>query len=177
MANRDRDLQPVVIGAGRRTQKDGSGEKSLRDLIAAAVKTAVAAATHGLPPSASASLVGKIDNVGCPGTFLDEMCQRVGSESPYPNLPAAVARAVGASVSVDGCLTTGPSGNTPQAFVNHFAEKIAAAQLLERNIVPLVQRGLVKPCVHAVLPLEKVGEAHTRAAANEGIGKFVLQVS
>lgn len=58
-----------------------------------------------------------------------------------------------------------------------LAEKIAAAQLLERNIVPLVQRGLVKPCVHAVLPLEKVGEAHTRAAANEGIGKFVLQVS
>ena len=126
MANRDRDLQPVVIGVGRRTQKDGSGEKSLRDLIAAAVKTAVADATHGLPASAAASLVGKIDNVGCPGTFLDEMCQRVGSESPYPNLPAAVARAVGASVSVDGCLTTGPSGNTPQAFVNHFAEKIAA---------------------------------------------------
>lgn len=58
-----------------------------------------------------------------------------------------------------------------------LAEKIAAALLLERNIVPLIARGLIKPCVHAVLPLRDVAEAHTRVAANEGVGKFVLEVS
>ena len=58
-----------------------------------------------------------------------------------------------------------------------LAEKIAAAQLLSNNIVPLIERGLIKPCVHAVLPLHQVGEAHTRVAANEGVGKFVLEVS
>lgn len=57
-----------------------------------------------------------------------------------------------------------------------LAEKIAAAQLLERNIVPLIQRGQIKPCVHAVLPLRDVAEAHTRVAANEGVGKFVLEL-
>ena len=112
----------------RRARKDGGGERNLRDLIAATVKLAVADATDGLPASAAASLVAKIDNVGCPGTFLDEMCHRVNAESPYPNLPAAVARAVGASIGADGCLSSGPSGNTPQAFVNHFAEKIAAGR-------------------------------------------------
>lgn len=57
-----------------------------------------------------------------------------------------------------------------------LAGKIAAAQLLEKNIVPLIERGLIKPCVHAVLPLASVAQAHTRVAANEGVGKFVLQV-
>jgi NADPH:quinone reductase-like Zn-dependent oxidoreductase len=57
-----------------------------------------------------------------------------------------------------------------------LAEKIAAAQVLECNIVPLIERGLVKPCVHAVLPLAKAREAHTRVGANEGVGKFVLEI-
>ncbi len=58
-----------------------------------------------------------------------------------------------------------------------LAEKIAAAHILSHHIVPLITRGLIKPCVHAILPLRDVGEAHTRVAANEGVGKFVLEVS
>src|SRR5262249_48243834 len=55
-------------------------------------------------------------------------------------------------------------------------EKIEAARVLERNIGPLLERGLIEPVVDCVLPLDRAGEAHDRMISNEGFGKIVLSV-
>lgn len=53
-------------------------------------------------------------------------------------------------------------------------EKIAATQLLARNLAPLVESGALRAVVDAVLPLESAREAHERMAKNETFGKIVL---
>jgi putative PIG3 family NAD(P)H quinone oxidoreductase len=55
-------------------------------------------------------------------------------------------------------------------------EKILAAQVLARNIAPLVASGAFKPIIDKVLPLAEAGEAHKRMASNESYGKIVLSV-
>jgi len=55
-------------------------------------------------------------------------------------------------------------------------EKIAAAQVLDRNIVPLIERGLVKPIVDKVFPLDRAGDAHAFMESNSSFGKIVLAV-
>lgn len=55
-------------------------------------------------------------------------------------------------------------------------EKIALARVLEARIGPLVARGLVRPVVEDVLPLERAADAHARLEANDTFGKIVLRV-
>jgi NADPH2:quinone reductase len=55
-------------------------------------------------------------------------------------------------------------------------EKIAATQAFARHVVPLFERGVLRPVVDRVLPLEKAAEAHAAMAANDGFGKIVLEV-
>jgi NADPH:quinone reductase-like Zn-dependent oxidoreductase len=55
-------------------------------------------------------------------------------------------------------------------------EKILAAKLLARAIVPLVVAKKLEPVIDAVLPLEKAAEAHDRMSSNEGFGKIVLTI-
>lgn len=54
-------------------------------------------------------------------------------------------------------------------------EKIAATQAFARDVLPLVAQGKVKPVVDAVLPAERVREAHERMERNESFGKLVLR--
>lgn len=122
------DRQPVLVGVGRFTARGGTSD-SLAELVARAVRLAIADACDALPPSAATSLTAAIDAVACPGTFLDLTCERAGLPKPYPNLPASVAKAVGASIAPDHCFTTGPSGNAPQAFVNSLASRIAEGRV------------------------------------------------
>jgi NADPH:quinone reductase len=53
-------------------------------------------------------------------------------------------------------------------------EKIAATQAFARDVLPLVAAGKVKPVVDAVIPAEKVREAHERMERNDSFGKLVL---
>jgi NADPH2:quinone reductase len=53
-------------------------------------------------------------------------------------------------------------------------EKIAAAQAFARQVVPLFERGLLRPVVDAVLPMTRVREAHQRMEANATFGKVAL---
>ena len=53
-------------------------------------------------------------------------------------------------------------------------EKIAAMRTFEREVVPLLARGLVKPVIDRTFPLAEAGAAHEYMAGNEGFGKIVL---
>lgn len=52
--------------------------------------------------------------------------------------------------------------------------KIAAGQVLKRNITPLVAKGAFQPIVDRVLPLEKAADALDAMASNTTFGKIVL---
>ncbi len=54
-------------------------------------------------------------------------------------------------------------------------EKIAATQAFAREGLPLLERGLVRPVVGEVLPVEAVGDAHVRMAEDRTFGKIVLR--
>jgi NADPH:quinone reductase-like Zn-dependent oxidoreductase len=55
-------------------------------------------------------------------------------------------------------------------------EKIAAAQLLSKNLVPLIEQGKIKPIIDKVFPLEKMGEAHALLESNSTFGKIVVTI-
>lgn len=55
-------------------------------------------------------------------------------------------------------------------------EKIAAMRLFETQVVPLFARGLLKPVIDQVMPLERAADAHARMASNAGFGKIVLTI-
>jgi NADPH2:quinone reductase len=54
--------------------------------------------------------------------------------------------------------------------------KAAIAQALEAHVWPLIERGEVKPVIHAVVPLERASEAHRMMEDGAHIGKIVLAV-
>ena len=55
-------------------------------------------------------------------------------------------------------------------------EKLAAMRIFEREVVPLVARGLVQPVIDTVMDLDAAAAAHERMASNAGFGKIVLRV-
>jgi putative PIG3 family NAD(P)H quinone oxidoreductase len=55
-------------------------------------------------------------------------------------------------------------------------EKIEAARMLERSIVPWLARGIVKPLVDKVFPLAEAPAAHEYVAGNGSFGKVLLRV-
>jgi NADPH:quinone reductase len=55
-------------------------------------------------------------------------------------------------------------------------EKIAATRLFARQVVPWLERGVVRPVVDAVLPWEEVREGHSRLASNQTFGKVILRL-
>ncbi len=55
-------------------------------------------------------------------------------------------------------------------------EKIAAAQLLTKNICPLFESGDLKPNIDRVFSLSEAAEAHKMMEKNENLGKIVLEL-
>lgn len=55
-------------------------------------------------------------------------------------------------------------------------EKIAAGRLLARHIAPLLERGVFKPVIDKVFPLDEAAAAHKYVEENENIGKVILEV-
>lgn len=55
-------------------------------------------------------------------------------------------------------------------------EKAAATEAFERDVVPLIERGEVRPIVDKILPLERIAEAHALMESNATFGKIVLTV-
>jgi putative PIG3 family NAD(P)H quinone oxidoreductase len=55
-------------------------------------------------------------------------------------------------------------------------EKIDAANVLAKNLAPLLASRALEPVVDRVLPLARAAEAHAYVASNDGFGKMVLEV-
>jgi putative PIG3 family NAD(P)H quinone oxidoreductase len=55
-------------------------------------------------------------------------------------------------------------------------EKILAARALQRHLVPLFERGALRPVVDRVLPLDRAAEAHALMHSDETFGKIVLEL-
>jgi len=58
-----------------------------------------------------------------------------------------------------------------------LAEKIQAAELLERHVLPLVAAGRVRPVIDRVFPLAEAAAAHAHVASNASFGKVLLAVA
>lgn len=56
-------------------------------------------------------------------------------------------------------------------------EKIIAAQLLQNQIAPLFEKGLLKPIIDKVWPLSAADQAHEYMDKNQNFGKIVLEIS
>jgi len=54
-------------------------------------------------------------------------------------------------------------------------EKIALAQAFARDAIPLFERGLLRPIVDRVIPMDRVGEAHAAMESDATFGKLVLR--
>ena len=55
-------------------------------------------------------------------------------------------------------------------------EKIAATQLFANRVMPLLERGLVKPIIDRTFPLDEIGQAHSYMASNSNFGKVMLML-
>ena len=53
-------------------------------------------------------------------------------------------------------------------------EKGQIASALRTEIWPLLERGIVKPVIHRILPLAQAAEAHRLMESSEHVGKIVL---
>jgi putative PIG3 family NAD(P)H quinone oxidoreductase len=54
-------------------------------------------------------------------------------------------------------------------------EKAALAQAFERHVIPLFDRGLLRPVLDCVLPMADIAEAHQRIESDRSFGKIVLK--
>ena len=66
------------------------------------------------------------------------------------------------------------TGSTLRA--RSVADKGLIAKAVKRNVWPLLERGVVRPIVHKIFPLERAADAHRMMEAGEHIGKLVLTV-
>ena len=87
-------------------------------------------------------------------------------------------------------LTAGASANVPLGVLlqrratvigttiraRPLEEKIMALRTFEREVVPLLERKLVRPVLDEVLPLEEAARAHERMGQNATFGKLVLRM-
>lgn len=57
-----------------------------------------------------------------------------------------------------------------------MAEKIDATMRFEREVVPLLATGKIRPAIDSVFTLDRIGDAHRRMESNESVGKIVIEL-
>jgi putative PIG3 family NAD(P)H quinone oxidoreductase len=58
-----------------------------------------------------------------------------------------------------------------------FDERTHDARVFERDVVPLLEAGTVRPVIDTVFPLDRIAEAHRLVEANRSFGKVVLRMT
>ena len=120
------------------------------------------------------------------GRGIDVTLDLVGG--PYLAASAKVA-ALRGRIMIIGSLA-GATGEFPLGIVlrkrlqlrgtvlrsRPLAEKIDATARFEREVVPLIATGKVRPVIDSVFRLEQIADAHRRMESNESIGKVVIRV-
>ena len=115
---------------------------------------------------------------------IDVLLDMVGGTMLVSTLPlmavegrvASIAQLGGSTIEVDLMrlmlkrLTL--TGSTLRARSQQY--KMHLADVLQQRVWPLIERGLWKPVVHAVLPVEQVQQAHAILERRENIGKVLL---
>lgn len=118
------------------------------------------------------------------GRGIDVTLDLVGG--PYLAASAKVA-ALRGRIMIIGSLA-GATGEFPLGVVlrkrlqlrgtvlrsRSLAEKIEATVRFEREVVPLLATGRVRPVIDSVFPLAKIADAHRRIESNESVGKVVI---
>ncbi len=56
-------------------------------------------------------------------------------------------------------------------------EKISATRLFAERALPQIARGLIRPIVDWVFPLDRLADAHRYMASNQSFGKVVIQIA
>jgi NADPH:quinone reductase-like Zn-dependent oxidoreductase len=56
-------------------------------------------------------------------------------------------------------------------------EKIAVTRAFAAQVVPLLARGILRPVIDRVFPLDKLAEAHAYLESNASFGKVVIETS
>jgi acetyl-CoA C-acetyltransferase len=107
------DRTPVLIGAGQLTQRDVEPGDAKDPLAMMDDVARTAAADAGL----NARALAQLDTIAVVSMLSWH----------YANAPALLAERLGAHPA--HAIYTGVGGNTPQAVVNHFADRIAAGEL------------------------------------------------
>ena len=54
-------------------------------------------------------------------------------------------------------------------------QKFKIAKALQKKVWPLLDKGIVRPIIHKVFPLEQAEEAHRLMESSNHIGKILLQ--
>lgn len=57
-----------------------------------------------------------------------------------------------------------------------LAEKVDATARFEREVVPHLASGRLKPVIDSVFPLDRIADAHRRMEGNESVGKIVIEM-
>jgi NADPH:quinone reductase len=116
---------------------------------------------------------------------FDVILELVGA----PNLPANVKAlatlgrivVIGISAGAKAELNLGAlMGNRGRVMssmlrARPLEEKALAMRGVERNVLPLIERGMVKVPVHATFPLERAAEAYEAFAVGGKLGKIVIE--
>jgi NADPH:quinone reductase len=120
------------------------------------------------------------------GRGIDVTLDLVGG--PYLEASAKVAASRG-RIMIIGSLA-GATGEFPLGIVlrkrlqlrgtvlrsRSLAEKIDATARFEREVVPLLATGKVRPVIDSIFSLDQIADAHRRMESNESVGKIVIEV-
>ena len=180
------DLQPaedvLVIAAG-------SGVGSAAVQIAKATGARVIATAGSEPKLAKAKALGADDLLLHAGEFAREVKKRTGGRGVD-----VVFEHVGAATWDQSVYSLAPGGRLVTCgATSGFESKINVGYLFARQLsilgsfmgrkselyaaLELVRRGLLKPIIDTVFPLERAAEAHRRLENREQFGKIVLQIA
>jgi NADPH:quinone reductase-like Zn-dependent oxidoreductase len=180
------DLQPaedvLVIAAG-------SGVGSAAVQIAKATGARVIATAGSEPKLAKAKALGADDVLLHAGEFAREVKKRTGGRGVD-----VVFEHVGAATWDQSVYSLAPGGRLVTCgATSGFESKINVGYLFARQLsilgsfmgrkselyaaLELVRRGLLKPIIDTVFPLERAAEAHRRLENREQFGKIVLQIA
>lgn len=55
-------------------------------------------------------------------------------------------------------------------------EKVAASRLFEREVVPAIEAGVIKPVIDRRFPIDAIADAHRYMETNANVGKIVIDV-